>query len=163
MDLAEYLIEIANTYGPVLPLWGVAGPGVCGCKAGKNCKQSKGKHPNGDLVPNGVKNASRDPSVIREWVKRAPKGNWGVATGHPLPGGGFLGVLDVDPRNGGNETIKSVGPIPETARVESGGGGLHYYFRCPVQPASCSKGPGLDWLGYGKYCLIDPSSWTPSK
>lgn len=47
-----------------------------------------------------------------------------------------IAVIDVDPRNGGNETLEKFvaehGQLPPTYTVYSGGGGIHYYFRVPT-------------------------------
>jgi hypothetical protein len=46
-----------------------------------------------------------------------------------------LAVMDIDPRNGGNETLSKLtvehGELPQTYTVQSGGGGTHYYYRVP--------------------------------
>lgn len=57
--------------------------------------------------------------------------------------------LDIDPRNGGLESLKQFeekfGPLPTTVTVETGGGGLHFYF-CydQVLPKKQSDLPGID-------------------
>jgi len=48
------------------------------------------KIPLGALVPHGAKDASRDLAVIRDWWRREPQANIGIATG----GGHF--VVDLD-------------------------------------------------------------------
>lgn len=139
----------------VLPLYGTK-DGQCLCPKGPTCDKSRGKHPLSRLVPNGKNNASRDKAIVRQWVRSAATANWGVLTGEPLVGGGFLLVLDVDPRNGGS--IDSLPPLPETPRQETGGGGAHYWFRTPKPMASSSLGPGLDIQGVGKYVVVEPSN-----
>src|SRR5262249_45443005 len=63
--------------------------------------------------------ATRNESVIREWAPRFS--NWGILCGRPLPGGGFLTVIDLD-RHGsqfgdGFSTLaqreKTLGSLPE--------------------------------------------------
>lgn len=84
--------------------------------------------------------------------------NVGVKTGVKLRDGSFLAVLDIDPRNGGLQTLKHVFPdegieLPETLTVKTGGGGYHYYFKTKT-PIPCSKPfPGIDFKGVGGYVV----------
>jgi len=106
---------------PVFPCYEIK-DGVCSC--GNPKCASPGKHPR---VPHGVKDASFDPAVIREWWKRWPDANVAVATGK-------LVVIDIDTRHDGEigwDLLTEGRQIPETLTVGTGGGGRHYYFRCP--------------------------------
>jgi|GEM_PF-944120 len=47
------------------------------------------KHPNGRLAPSGRNDATSDPEKIKEWHRKAPMSNWGLATD------GLL-VIDID-------------------------------------------------------------------
>lgn len=160
-DLLDLCIK--HLGAAVFPLWGVTVNGDCLCPRSAVCTEAKqaGKHPYGKLAPNGFLSASRDRAVVRQWTRSAAKVNWGLRTGEPLPGGGFLGVLDVDPRNGSElslaEIIAREGPLPETVCAATGGGGQHYFFRFPHAPASRCPGPGLDLQGVNKYVAIAPS------
>ena len=151
-----------KTYFHYLPIFGVSGR-ICRCKDGANCTSSPGKHPNYNLVANGSKNASDSKDVLRHWKTQSSRDNLAIATGLPLPDGGFLGVLDVDPRNGGDRTLYAFleknGQLPETVTTETGrgDGGRHYYFRMAEEPSSCAIGPGLDFKGVGGYVLCEPS------
>lgn len=136
----------------VLPLWGIKN-GSCACPKGKDCKNA-GKHPDARRAPNGVKNATRDKALLRQWSRTA-NSNWAVRCGEPLVGGGFLIVLDVDPRNGG--TTVGLPTLPETCTQETGGGGQHYLFKAPESISSRTLGPGLDLQAAGKYIVVDPS------
>jgi hypothetical protein len=93
-----------------------------------------------------------------------------VATGHELPGGGFLFVVDVDPRNDGDCSIEQLesehGSLPETWTVRTPSGGWHYYFRTP-EPYRNSTGdpekgtgvaPGIDTRGRGGYVVAPVSA-----
>ncbi len=157
-DLLNACVQHLGT--AILAIWGVDPEGVCRCPQGKKCR-SPGKHPNAKLCPNGVKNASRDPSIIRQWVRQAPHGNWALRCGEPIPGGGFLGAFDWDPRNGSDESLAQIqargDELPETVTQASGGGGGHRLYRWTKSPASRSVGPGLDLQGGGKYIVIAPS------
>ena len=85
----------------------------------------------------------------------------GVPTGK---GSGLL-VLDVDPRDGGPESLAALerenGPLPETARARTGGGGVHVFFRYPaekeVRNSAGWLGLGLDVRGEGGYVVVPPS------
>lgn len=157
-DLLDSCVQNLGT--AVLALWGVDADGTCLCPQGKKCKAS-GKHPNARLCPQGVKNATRDPAILRQWVRQAPNGNWAIRCGEPLPDGGFLGVLDDDPRNGSIESLIDIrgreGELPETVTAHTGGGGGHRLYRFPHAPASRLVAPGLDLQGGGKYIVISPS------
>lgn len=139
----------------IFPVNGVTA-GKCDC--GRAC-DSPGKHP---LTPNGFKDATRDPATVREWWTRWPNANIAV----PL-GKGVGVVWDVDPRNGGNESFKRLyephardEPIPEGPRVETGGGGWHYWFAHPGGNFPPAHGflPGLDMQSDGSYVLLPPSN-----
>lgn len=74
--------------------------------------------------------------------------------------------LDVDPRNGGLESLKrfenEFGTLPKTVTVETGGGGFHYYFHSDkVLPKKQSCLQGVDFQGHGSLAII-PGSTHPS-
>jgi hypothetical protein len=83
------------------------------------------------LTPNGVKDATTEPSTIRTWWANWPDANVGIATGQASG----LAVVDVDPRNGGDESLRDLearhGPLPATVVCLTGGGGEHHYFTLP--------------------------------
>ncbi len=152
----DAVLQVVSCLGAaVLPIWGVDSEGVCDCRKGKDC-DAPGKHPHKN-VPNGVNGASRDPAIIRQWFRSYANSNWALRCGEPLLGGGFLGVLDEDPRNGSVESIAQLPEIPETCTQNSGGAGRHRLLRFPHAPASRTVGPGLDLQGVGKYIVIAPS------
>jgi hypothetical protein len=59
------------------------------------------KQPLSRLVPNGVHNASNDLATITRWWTAEPNAGIGVAV---KPSG--LVAIDIDPRNGGFETME---------------------------------------------------------
>lgn len=141
----------------VLPVHTVE-EGVCSCNAGKFCK-SPGKHP---ATPNGVKDATSDPEVLSNWFRENNNLNIAIAAG----GTSNLIVLDIDPRNGGNESLakaeKRFGKLPDTAEAATGGSGRHLLFRYPgfdVKKDSHGKrfGSGVDVLSNGAYFVCSPS------
>jgi putative DNA primase/helicase len=73
-------------------------------------------------------------------------------------------VLDVDPKNGGDESllklINTHDRLPNTWQVLTGGGGMHYYFKSPDFPVRNSAGllgPGLDIRADGGFVVAPPS------
>jgi hypothetical protein len=114
------------------------------------------KIPLGSLVPHGLKDASRDPDIIRDWWRRAPKANIGVRTGD----GHF--VLDLDGPEAaawfGNACGRH-GGAEHTLTVRTGGGGFHVFFACPIEvPNSAGRlAPGVDIRGEGGYVVAAPS------
>jgi hypothetical protein len=70
-------------------------------------------------------------------------------------------VLDIDPRNGSDDTLHELesehGALPRTPSVESGGGGRHMYVLAPGAALVSSLGPGLDLLGEGRLVVAPPS------
>jgi len=138
----------------VLPLHGIL-RGCCTCR--RPCGRSAGKHPVGALVPRGLHDATLDVDTISRWWSRMPAANIGIATG---AGSGLL-VVDIDPRNGGAETLdrleRQVGELPPTPRVSTGGDGVHYYFRLPLGELRSTLGSGIDIKGDGGYVVAPPS------
>ena len=109
-----------------------------GARCGTNCGRDAGKHPVGVLVPNGYKNASYDRLVVERWRSRYPNANIGYA----IPPG--IVVVDVDPRNGGDESLRQLGDLPHTVRVLTGGGGQHIYFKHSSGSLPAQLAPGID-------------------
>lgn len=140
----------------VLPLNGVFEDGTCRCPKGKKCK-SPGKHPIGRLAPKGYRSASRYEPTVRRWWRICPDANIGIVTG---PNG--IASLDVDPRNGGNESLAALldehGPLPETLHLLTGGGGSQFIFGDPDRAVrKVSPRPGIDILGGGCLFVATPS------
>jgi putative DNA primase/helicase len=100
--------------------------------------------------------ATTNEATARRWWQTWPTADIGIATG-----GGLL-VLDVDPRHGGDNSIAELerhhGPLPDTPRSLTGGGGVHLY--CAVdQPIGNRTGlaPGIDLRGDGGFVVAPPS------
>ena len=160
LDAALYL---ASRGGRVFPLHGMrpdrTGRLVCTCGT-RNCDDA-GKHPMGQFVPHGLTDATDHERIIRSWFTAAPLANIGLATGRIV-------ALDVDPRHGGDESLRALeaehGPLPETMRALTGGGGEHIFFRPPegveIRNSAGDQGglaPGLDIRGAGGYVVAAPS------
>lgn len=120
------------------------------------CKDP-GKRP---MIRNWPAEATTDEAKIRGWWDRYPDANFGIKTGEES---GIV-VLDVDPRHGGDESLKGLeakhGKLPDTPQVLTGGGGVHYYFRYPTGRRISDRinlAPGLDFRGDGGQVVVPPS------
>jgi hypothetical protein len=125
----------------------------CSCRD-LSCGQV-GKHPLGNLVPHGVKDATCNRARVLAWWTRHPKANIGLACGHRFD------VLDVDGADGAHAIrtlaaehgLESSGPL-----VRTGGGGWHFYVAPTglgnVRPAGLEH---VDWRGRGGYVVAPPS------
>ena len=142
----EFALWYADQGWPVVQIYGLLEwrDGLpCRCPKGVGCG-SAGKHPTSRNWPNI---ASTDPEVIRRWWNIDPLAGVGIVTGRRSG----LVVVDIDPRNGGDETVRDLeqqhGSFPSTIEVLSGGGGRHLYFDAEDQPylsASGALGDGVD-------------------
>ncbi|MEL7658823.1 MAG: bifunctional DNA primase/polymerase, partial [Bacillota bacterium] len=151
----ERALSYAKKGISVIPLCWITDKGVCSCKKGEECS-SPGKHPK---TKNGYKDGSADEDVITAWWEKYPDANIGIVTGKATD----IIVIDIDPRNGGNETLKKLiaeyGELPDTCIVKTGGGGRHYYFKYPtdIKTIKSSLGQGVDIKADGGY-VVAPNS-----
>jgi hypothetical protein len=94
----------------------------------------------------GAHDSTVDASLINRWWSRWPDSNIGLSLA------GLL-VIDIDPRNGGDEvwtTLCLRNGEPQTLTARTGSGGLHYIFRGvdfdpkgkPLRGIDCKHGPG---------------------
>ena len=157
IDMAKRALKLASRGLSVLPMHS-APRGRCTCPEGNACARP-GKHP---ITRHGVNDATTDDEQIVKWWTEHPDANIGIAAGRES---GIL-VLDIDPRNGGTETLqrleKELGPLPETVTSNTGGGGEHRIFKYPdfpVRKDSAGKllGPGVDVLSDGCIMVAPPS------
>ena len=140
----------------VLPVHTIVGSK---CSCGDAACSSPGKHPR---TRHGIKDATASKSQIKAWFSRWSHANIGIAAGSAS---GIL-VLDIDPRNGGDETFKrlevELGPLPETVTADTGGGGHHLFFTYPdfkVKKDNAGKrlGRGIDVLSDNSFLIAAPS------
>ena len=107
----------------------------------------RGKRP---LTTNGF----LDATLSTDWRLKAPNCNVGVA----CEASGII-VIDVDPRNGGDDSLGQLPhPLPDCPTQRTGGGGWHYVFRRPALQTSyrSTLGPGVD-VKHNGYILVEPS------
>jgi putative DNA primase/helicase len=113
------------------------------------------KIPLGALVPHGAKDASRDLAVIRDWWRREPQANIGIATG----GGHF--VVDLDGAEAKGAWINMCGRhgAPERTLTVKTARGFHLFFSSRLEiPNSASRlAPHVDVRGDGGYVVAAPS------
>lgn len=115
------------------------------------------------LVKDWPQKATSDIATIRSWWAKFPSANIGLHVGKS-----GLVVVDIDPRNGGDASLKGLKAEHGDAWlsnvcVNTGGGGHHYIY------ASCSSGvrlpaqiaPGID-LKHGVGYIVAPPSIHPS-
>lgn len=142
----------------VVPLHNIQN-GACTCKLGKNCS-SPGKHPR---TQNGLKDASRDITIINDWFQKYPNSNLALTTGR---NNGFI-VIDVDINKNigkyGNESLDDLetrlGKLPDTVEQITGSGGRHLLFKAPDFAISNRTGiePWIDIKGENGYIVVSPS------
>jgi hypothetical protein len=144
----------------LLPLHGPSDRNGLVCNCGSTNCRSPAKHPIARFAPNGLKDATHDLDQIEKWLGGYSPPNIGIATGRISN----IVVLDIDPRHGGDETLRKLenknGSLPLTSRFNTGGGGQHILFRHPGIhiPNSAGKiGTGIDLRGDGGYIVAPPS------
>lgn len=134
--------------------------GAKGCKCSCCCLEcdNVGKHPR---TLHGLKDGTVDEPQIREWWGKWAEANVGIVTGAESG----LVVIDVDDRKDGAETLADLeeenGRLPDTAEVETGGGGRHILFKHPGgriantvgTSGERALGRGLDCRGDGGYIV----------
>jgi len=93
------------------------------------------------------------------WFDRWPDMNIGIVTG-AVSG---LAVLDVDPRHGGEASLRQLeevhGRLSETIEAETGGGGRHLYLQMPPRLLRNKAGlaAGIDLRADGGMVVAPPS------
>ena len=153
----EAALAYAENGVMVFPLHTANGFGVCSCGT-KGCENA-GKHPR---TAHGFKDATDDRDQVTKWWQQWPDANIGTPTGEGLV------VLDIDPRNGGMESIAQLqeeqGVLPETRQQATGGDGFHFFFK--VDQALRSRTgirPGIDLKAEGGYVVLPPSMHASGK
>lgn len=116
---------------------------------------------------NGLKGASLNGRIIREWWKRHPDAMVGVPTGSKID----AFVLDVDNKPGGSngfdwldEMEAEHGPLPHTRRVKTPNGGLHVFFKyVPGTRNRGALGAGVDIRSEGGYVVAGGSQMADGR
>lgn len=133
--------------------------GACTC--GRVCGRP-GKHPR---TANGFKDATLDEELISSWWKQWPEANIGLDCGRSN-----LLIIDVDPRNNGDETLADLelshGRLPKTLTALTGGGGQHYYYdvnSVDARQRGRILGQGVELKGDGGYVVAPPGTHVSGK
>ena len=107
----------------------------------------------------GLKDATTDPEIIKQWWQQEPQFNLAIATG--AASGIF--VVDIDGLDAEAELRRletEHGELPATVEVVTPRPGRHLYFRMPGAPLrnSASKiAPGIDVRAAGGFVVCPPS------
>lgn len=158
----DYALQYAAMGWFVFPTYKINPDLKCAC--GNPLCKSPGKHPIRLATPKGQDDATTDPDIIRGWWKRYPDANIAISL---MPSS--LVAIDIDPRNGGWETIDALehkhGPIQSDVLALTGGGGEHRVFTLAKdsQLALPGKlGDGIDVKRNG-YIIAEPSNHESGK
>lgn len=109
------------------------------------------------MVRRGVYDAALDEATLTRYAHKPGVTGIGVA----IPEG--FAVLDIDPRNGGLETLDKLRAAGQSlpwdnAPVQlTGGGGHHIWVQVPPGERLTKLGPGIDVKQRGGYVLAEPS------
>ncbi|MBN1610872.1 MAG: bifunctional DNA primase/polymerase [Polyangiaceae bacterium] len=101
----------------------------------------------------GYLDATDDPGQIAQWWAETPDANVGVACG-----ASGLTIVDIDPRNGGDDAWEELtrdSEIPSTVECLTGGGGRHLYFAGAGR--TCALRDGVEVASHGHYVVAPPS------
>lgn len=154
MQNLDYALGYRRLGWHVLPTWSVDSHGQCRCGRPNDEKGHKpGKHPQHHLVPNGHHDATLEEDTIREWWATDPDAGIGIN----LSASGLL-ALDIDPKNGGWETLAAIeaehGVLHSDCVAVTQGAGEHRVFRADSALSFPGKlGPGLDLKHHGYICV----------
>lgn len=160
----------------VFPLYEMAGPGICSCKNGSECR-TPGKHPRIAIPkePGAQHPSTTDVEIVKKWWKKWPTANIGVW----LQDSGIV-VLDID-KNDKKDGFKGLQEImsyenqstlPATLTCDTPSGGKHLYFQFTegVPNKANALGPGLDTWHTAHYVIVPPSNhvkgiycWVPGQ
>lgn len=176
MTMIEIVEDLYSKGYFLVPVHAVGPDGqTCTCAKGRNCP-SPGKHP----IQDGWTDPKKSREAFDELEAKGRRFNAGILV---EPSG--LLVVDIDPRNGGGETINELmaehGELPKTRLVKTGGDGWHAYYRRPEGVDFKGQlGPGVDLKstgmvvvegsrsGSGSYSVmrdepvVDPPEWVVS-
>ena len=127
------------------------------CTCGNPKCPSPAKHP---FPSKWQDTCSNRPEEIKAWWRAFKSPNAGIVTGQKS---GVV-VLDIDPRHGGMDSLDDLqvkhGKLPDTAIVQTGSGGFHYYFKDPKglkNGTNIGGNSGIDFRGDNGF-VVSPGS-----
>lgn len=114
-------------------------------------------------TPHGFKDATKDPTKIKELFSRYSDPQIGIATGRESG----VWVLDVDTKRGkvGRESLEELervnGKLPDTKQAITWSGGMHYFFKYTI-PVQSTSGvfQDIDVRGDGGYVIAAGSRYS---
>lgn len=155
IEILEEAKRYAGLGWPIIPDHSPKPEGGCSC-GDPNCDKA-GKHPR---LGSWTVEASTVPATLERWGRQWPDMNISVLTG---PRSNLV-VLDVDPRNGGAESLSALFSPEEIEALRTpialtGGGGNHYYFKYPGSPFRSIPDllPGIELKADGAKVTLPPS------
>ncbi|MBG7619020.1 bifunctional DNA primase/polymerase [Herbaspirillum sp. AP02] len=119
-----------------------------------------GKNP---AVEHGFKQATSDRDQVSYWARTMPWANIGIATGRQESRNFFVVDIDVKGDAKGMESLACLRQdieFPETLMAKTPSGGLHLYFRLPLDTKLRNRTnimPGIDIRADGGYVVAAPS------
>ena len=138
----------------VIPLHTPTAEG-CSCQD-PDCSTAAGKHPRG-IEWKEFQARRATEAEIRAWWRRWPTANVGLVTGVISR----LAVLDIDPRNGGIDTLHDLdaGAVmpDDNTLAETGSRGLHHYFALDAPLAKGAPFQGIELQADGALVVAPPS------
>jgi len=150
-EMIRWALVYVDLGWPIIPLWSVDKNGKCMCHR-INC-HSPGRHPHRRLAPKSAEDATMDREKVKLWFASNDL-NIGILTG---PESGLL-ALDVDPDQGGNEslvTLQSRYGNFDAIEAVTGGGGRYLVTQYPkgrrIPHWVNELAPGLVIRGTGSY------------
>lgn len=153
---AHYARRYAAIGWHVLPVYWLEADretGEVGCACGNPECRAPGKHP---MLPGWQQASTTDAATIATWWDRWPKAHIGIHLSKSR-----LVALDIDPRNGGLDTIERLESshnqkIAAAVQAMTGGGGVHHVYATEAAQVRGSLGPGVDVKHHG-YIVVEPS------
>jgi hypothetical protein len=147
----DVALDYARRGWRILPLHAITLSGVCTC--GSVACRSLGRH---IRIPNGVKDATTDQEVIRNWWQKTATTQVGVATGD-----GLL-VIEIDVRRGGSlEKFVNFYALADTTLMQTRGGGWQLYFSynpaLVIRNTRDALGTGISTRGDGSF-VVPPAT-----
>jgi len=137
---------------PLLPVYADLGWHLTPLSSTKTRKEGKAPY-----LKNWAQTAVCDARRAVYWLSKG--NNLGLVCGQISD----LAVIDVDPRHGGDESLKRLiarcGPLPETVACKTGNNGQHLYFRWYAGARSSKPLDGIDFQCDGR-CVALPPSWN---
>lgn len=146
MDAAFGLVQFGWKVFPLMPLQKI--PAVPKAQGGRGCLD-----------------ATDDEEILGQWARKYPRANIGLACGIPSR----VVVIDLDPRNGSDESIANLAKrkqtFPPTVTAKTANGGTHFYYayEAELKNSKSALAPGIDVKTSGGYVVAPPSTLGDGK